>query len=587
MASPQRYNRDHISEVLAAIDIVDVIGAYLELKPAGSRFRALCPFHTEKTPSFIVSRDRQMYHCFGCGKGGDAIAFIVEYEGLSFAEALHKLADRAGVRLPAVPNSDQRSDFLRTQAMELCRQAEHFYRETLRAPERGERGRRYLETRKLKHETVERFGVGYAPEGWSNLLDVARKKRFAQDVVEASGLFKRGERGSWYDMFRDRLIFPIRNPSGNTVAFGGRALAEGEAKYINSPETLIYKKGRVLYGLYEAREAIRREKRVLLVEGYIDLLRCFDAGIENVVATCGTALTSEQAAMIRRHVADVVVVYDGDAAGIQAALRGIGLLVAAGLQVRAMALPEGQDPDDFLRQAGAEAFQGLVEEAPDFITFCARMNQARLGSIEGKSAVAREMFAVLQHIEDQLRLDDYLKRGARELGLNEWSFRGEFEKFRRAGERPVRPREAAPSPRWSRDDIDFVAALVQSEPLRARARDALRAVTLEPGPVKDVLSAILGEETGGAELTPNFENDMAMSLYTAAATSEPPRGAAADSLVEKRLSRFEQEALRARAASLQAAIREAERAQDQERVVALLQEKVRVEQELREKTGLT
>lgn len=587
MANTQKYNRDHVAEVLAAIDIVDVIGAYLELKPAGSRLKALCPFHTEKTPSFIVSRERQMFHCFGCGKGGDVISFLMEYEGLSFVEALRKLADRAGVRLPAPKAADERADLLRTRTMELSRFAENFYREALRHPTQGLRGREYLQTRQLKSETVERFGIGYAPEGWSNLIDAARKKGFPHEVVEASGLFKRGDRGSWYDIFRNRLMFPIRDVSGNTVAFGGRALAGDEAKYINSPETLIYKKSQVLYGLHEARDAIRREKRVLLVEGYIDLLRCFDAGIENVVATCGTALTAEQAARIRRYISDIVVVYDGDAAGIQAALRGIGVLVAAGMQVRATALPEGQDPDDFVRQAGAEAFLARVEEAPDFITFFVRMNQARLQSIEGKSAVAREVFGVLQHVEDQLRLDEYLKRGARELGLNEWSFRGEFDKFRRLGDRPQRSREAPSGPRLSRDDIDFVAALLHSEPLRARARAALQDVALEPGPIKEVLEHLLDTETSVEELGRDFGNDMARSLYSAAATSDPPRGEPADSLVEKRLTRLRQDALRARAGALQTAIREAERARDQERVVALLTEKVCVERELRDETGAT
>ncbi|HNT88708.1 MAG TPA: DNA primase, partial [Candidatus Hydrogenedentes bacterium] len=573
------------AEVLAAVDIVDVIGGYLELKPAGSRFKALCPFHTEKTPSFVVSRDRQMYHCFGCGKGGDALSFLMEYEGLSFIEGLRKLADRGGVRLPAFKEADPRSDLLRTRTLELCRFAEHYFRETLGNPLQGSRGRHYLQTRQLKSATAERFGLGYAPQGWSSLLDAARKKPFAQDIIEASGLFKHGDRGSWYDAFRDRLMFPIRDVTGNTVAFGGRALESGEAKYINSPETLIYKKSRVLYGLHEAREALRRESRALLVEGYMDLLRCFDAGIEHVVATCGTALTSEQAALMRRYVPEVVVVYDGDAAGIQAALRGIGVLVAAGLQVRATALPSGQDPDDFIREAGPEAFLGRIEEAPDFVTFFVRMNENRLRTIEGKSAVARDLFAVLRYIEDQLRLDEYLKRGARELGLNEWSFRGEFERSRRTSDRPAPVQKTDPAFRPRKDDVDFIAALLHSEPLRDQVREALQSIPLEGDPVRDVLARILKTEAGFEELGHVLGNSMAGVLYSAAATSEPPRGASAESIVKGRITGIQKNALTARAEALQAAIREAERAHDQDRVMALLEEKVGVERELRDKMG--
>lgn len=578
----QKYSREIVAEVLAANDIVDVVSVALELKPAGAgRFKALCPFHIEKTPSFTVSRDRQIFHCFGCGKGGDVLAFVQEHEGLSFVEALKKLADRGGVRLPALSERDDKAEFLRTRLIEFNTFASRHYRAVLADPMRGSRARQYLKTRQLKEATVRRFEVGYAPEGWSSLLDAARERGFKDSVLEASGLFKRGERGTLYDFFRNRVMFPIKNTSGNLVAFGGRDLGDSPAKYINSPETPVYKKSRVLYGLHEARDAMRRAKHAILVEGYFDLLRCFDAGIEDVVATCGTALTPEQAALIRRYVPEAVLVYDGDAAGVQAALRGTGVLIAAGLTVRALALPENQDPDDFIKAAGAEAFRERVDEAPDFVTFYVRMSQERAATIEGRTEVAQEIFGMLQGIDDEVRIDEYLKHTAREMGLNEWACRTEYDKFRRkALRRPVPKQEESIAPAIGRDDCDFVAALLNNEVLLARAKKSLTGLELPPGPVSEILEKLFADHA--AQLHQELESEAAQRLYTAAASLERPTSDSPDVLVSKRINRLEQEALRAQAAGLQRAIQEAERTQDQVRVTRLFVEKVRLEQQIRE-----
>ncbi|HOT50930.1 MAG TPA: toprim domain-containing protein, partial [Candidatus Hydrogenedentes bacterium] len=270
---------------------------------------------------------------------------------------------------------------------------------------KGGLGRQYLKTRELKPETVKRFGLGYAPDGGNRFVEAARAKGFKDNVIEASGLARRNERGL-FDFFRNRLMIPIRDISGNPVAFGGRDLGDGVPKYINSPENALYKKTRTLYGLFEAREGMRREKRVLLVEGYFDLMRCFDAGIDHVVATCGTALTAEQAALIRRYVPEVVIVYDADLAGIRAALRGVSLLTNAGLTVRAMTLPDGKDPDEYIRKHGPESFRALADAAADFVTFYVRMSENRLDTIEGRTAVARELFVILAGINDELRVNE-------------------------------------------------------------------------------------------------------------------------------------------------------------------------------------
>lgn len=561
-----------MAEVLAANDIVDIIGATLELKPAGSgRLKALCPFHHEKTPSFTVNRNRQIYHCFGCGKGGDALDYLQAHDGMTFAEALRKLADRGGVRLPALSERDGKADFLRTHLLEFGKFAAKQYQEWLRHPMRGSVGRQYLKTRLLKDETLQRFGVGYAPDGFDNLLNAAHAAGIGDNIIEASGLFKKGERGGFYDFFRNRVMFPIKNVAGNVVAFGGRDLGDSPAKYINSPETVVYKKSHVLYGLHEAREAFRRAQYAILVEGYFDLLRCFDAGIENVVASCGTALTAEQAALIHRYVPETVVVYDGDAAGIRAALKGISILTTAGLRVRAIALPEGQDPDDYIRDHGPEAFQERVTGAPDFVSFYISMNQSRTATIEGRTEVAQEIFAILQGLGDEMRVDEYVKQTARELGLNEWACRSEYQRSKRkTAQRSVPRKEETPPERpLNREDCEFLAVLLEYPAIRQQVAEALRGVTLESGPMAQVLEKLL---SGNAERLDESLEGEARRLYTAAAGLDELVTKNPEELVAKRIAGLKKETLRAQAVRMQEAIQEAERASDPDRVRQLLEQ---------------
>ena len=582
----RKYSREIVSDVLAANDIVDVVGTVVELKPAGSgRLKGLCPFHHEKTSSFMVHRGRQVYHCFGCGKHGDALSFLMENDGLSFVESLRKLADGAGVQLPALRPGDDRAEYLRTRLLEFGVFASKHYRVLLQHPMRGSAGRQYLKTRQLKDETLLRFGLGYVPEGWSNLLDAAKEKGFQQDVLEASGLFKKGDRGGLYDFFRNRAIFPIKDIAGNVVAFGGRDLGDSPAKYINSPETPIYRKSRVLYGLHEARDALRHEKSAILVEGYFDLLRCFDAGIENVVATCGTALTQEQAALIRRYVPEVILVYDGDAAGVKAALRGTGVLTAAGLGVRALALPDNQDPDDFIRDEGPERFRALVAEAPDFVTFYVQMSETRVASIEGRTEVARELFGILEGIDDELRVDQYLKRMAGALSLNEWACRSEYEKHRKRAwnrqankTKPQTETNDAPS----RDDCQFLAALMNDPALLEQTRAAIEGVSLPESPLTETLEHLLAASGGSAG--PELENEVARRLYAAAATFDAEETRDAGALASKRIASLKKEALGEEAAEVQRQMEEARQSHDEKRQAELFARQVRLKQKM-EKAG--
>lgn len=568
----QKYPRQIVSQVLAAIDIVDLIGGSLELKRAGSgRFVGLCPFHTEKTPSFTVNHDRQIYYCFGCEKHGDAISFLCEHDGLTFTEALQKLADKAGIRLPAPSERDSREDVERKTLVEIGRFAARHFRETLMDPMKGGKARQYLKSRALRPETENKFGLGYAPDSYNSLLDTARAAGFREDMLVGSGLVKKSERGTVYDFFRDRLMIPIHDVSGNVVAFGGRDLSGGQAtaKYINTHENLLYKKSRILFGLYENRDAIRRSKQAILVEGYFDLMRCSDAGIDNVVAPCGTALTQEQAHLIRRYATEVVVVFDGDAAGVRAAVRGVAILVQAGLTVRALVIPDGKDPDEYIRDAGAEAFAAAVNGADDFVAFYIRMSESRISTIEGRTQIADELFSMVQAIEEDLRRDEYLKQIARGLQLDEWTVRRAFvDALREKGARRSEPSSEPSGYKPVKDDCDFLAILLSDESAREQTRAELSGMELPPDPLVETLKALFN--SGGTEPSPALETEAARKLYAAASAQPAPEGETANAVFKRRIARLKRQGLERRRKRVAEDLRAAERAKDSGRVVELL-----------------
>ena len=553
------------------MDIVDVAARYVDLKPAGgARFKALCPFHREKTPSFHVMRDRQIFHCFGCGKGGDVLTFVQEMEGIEFREVLEQLAERAGIKLESRSGPAQQDN--RQALFKATTFAATLYYKTFASPA-GEAARKYVEGRALRPETIKKFGIGYAPEGWQHLVDAARRDGIGENILESAGLAKRGQ-GGMYDRFRQRVMIPIRDVSGKVVAFGGRTLGDDPAKYLNSAESPIYKKSRVLYGLFEAREALRHSQEAILVEGYFDLMRCFDAGIENVVATCGTALTDEQAKTIRRYAANVLVVYDGDAAGINAALRSISILCAAGLTVRAMALPDGLDPDDFIRRDSVEAFRQRASEALGFVSFYVRMNEDRSGTIEGRTAIAGELFGVIRALDDPLRQDEYLKLVATELGLDEHRCR---EAFRRAGDEAQKSatmeRVARPAPvAVNTHDTEFVGILMENAGWAEGVWKALSGFSVPASPVLEVVRALV--ETPGGDLARGLESAAAQQLYSAAAAAPKSWGDRAEAMVRERIARFKREALLAERENLDDAIRLAKRDRNDARETELILRKI-------------
>jgi len=402
-----------IDEIRSANDIVAVISERIQVKKAGRNYRALCPFHQEKSPSFNINPERQIYHCFGCGAGGNVITFLMEHDKLSFLDAIRELADRAGIRLPersgGIEGGGQDDPVYRANAA-----AQSYFRSSLLSPA-GKEALQYVRDRGVSEETSETFGLGYAPPGWDGLLRTARKEGLSDRLLEEAGLAIARESGGHYDRFRDRVTFPLSVSAGRIVGFGGRAMGDAEPKYLNSPETRVYQKGRYLYGLREARRAMRGAREVILVEGYMDVLSLYQSGFTNVVASSGTALTREQAKTISRYADKVFIAYDGDAAGVAAATRAAEELVRFGLKVRVVSFPEDADPDSLLREKGPDALREGLASARDFIDFL--VDRTPADTPEERESAARRLLSIVARVEDPIVADLMLEKIADALSI--------------------------------------------------------------------------------------------------------------------------------------------------------------------------
>ncbi len=471
---------EKIDEVRNAVDIVDVIGASVRLKKRGRSYVGLCPFHQEKTPSFTVSPDKQMFHCFGCSKGGNVFTFVMERDRMSFVEAVRFLADRAGIRLPAEGGSRE-EDSEQEQLLEICRIVGLHFQDNLLNNTKGQLALEYLRHRGFTDQTIRKFGLGYSLDGWDDIVQFSRRENLDPGLVEKAGLLVRREDNSGlYDRFRGRAMFPILSASGRTIAFGARKLLEDDplGKYINSPETPVYNKSRVLYGLFHAKEAIREKEYVVLVEGYADLISVFQAGIQNIVASSGTALTEEQIQLIGKYARNVTLVYDADSAGSKATLRGGDLIIERDLDVRVAALPPGDDPDSFVRKNGGKAFATLLENAESFVDF--RAGQLRTaGSFatpEGKTQAIRSLVETIARYPDELKRTFYLKRIAQEYDVYESVLLREMEKSagrQTSKERFVRRQDPPPRVPSAPSPSEYP---VERPPLPAAERDLLRLI---------------------------------------------------------------------------------------------------------------
>jgi DNA primase len=424
-----RFDDNKIEEIKSRVDIVELASEYLTLKKAGRNFIGLCPFHQEKTPSFTVNRDKQIFYCFGCGEGGNVITFLMKMADKTFPEAIKDLAEKAGVVLPPMISGKEgrQKDSLKESIINLnLRAAQHFSR-NLSSPA-GKVAREYLQNRSISEETIKQFRLGFVPDTWRSLADYIEGSGSSLKLAEQAGLVIAGKEGNYYDRFRGRLIFPIENIFGEIVAFGGRILEKGEPKYLNSPESPVYIKGKNLYGLNKAKEEIRKKGFALIVEGYFDLISLWNAGIGNVVATLGTALTREHLELLRRYTLEVVALFDPDEAGRKALDRSLELFLSMRMRARALILPEGCDPDDYVKKHGKDKLNELITLAPAISDYYIDNVLGGGKTFEDKRDMIKTAMEFINKIDDEIEKNLFIRRIAEKLGINQELLKKEIHK---------------------------------------------------------------------------------------------------------------------------------------------------------------
>lgn len=511
-----RFDNRVIDQVQTANDIVDVISQVVPLKKAGRNFKGRCPFHEEKTPSFMVSAEKQIYHCFGCGAGGNVFGFMMQYENMSFPEALRRLADRAHIALPEKAEFRKEGQSETEKIYEIYQAAGEYYKDLFWHPEQGKSARDYFLKRGFGLELAKEFQVGWAPDAWRGLFEHLSKKGFSEALLLKARLINRSDKGNVYDVFRGRLMFPIYNLQGKTVAFGGRLIGEGEGpKYLNSPENPVFIKRRELFGLHNAKKYLNRDfPRILVSEGYLDLLRLYEKGFKASVATLGTSLTEEHVSVLKRFVEEAVVVYDGDKAGEAASLRGLEVFLEGGLNVRLIRLPEGFDPDDFLLKRGAEEFQKLLDGAQDFFDYKidVLLKRYNLAEASGLMKITNESLETLAKVGNPVLLDRYLRKLSGILGVDPASLKQELQKLRDREKKiafsesaPAAPgggarqaSGAAPFKRPEQDETLLLALLIEDPKCRPAVFSEVKEADFKQAPVKSLYRQLGQLQESGA-----------------------------------------------------------------------------------------
>ena len=414
---------EKVSEIRDRSSILEVVSDYVTLKKTGRNHKGLCPFHSEKTPSFMVNEEKQIFHCFGCGEGGDVFTFLMKAGHFSFPQAVEELAKRYGVKLPTRElSASQKKEMAKREILfEINRIASEYFRDLLTKRREGEEGRRYLSQRGVSEEVVAEYGLGYATDRWDGLVEHLREKKASLDLAHELGLIFPKKREGWYDAFRGRVLLPIFDLHQRVVGFGGRIIKEGQPKYLNSPESSIYHKGEVLYGLQVAKRDATEKDCVIVVEGYFDLLTLHQYGWRHSVATLGTALTPQHVRTLKRYTRNVIALFDADQAGVQAALRSLPLFLEEEVAGKTVILPKGEDPDGFLRKGNLEDFTKRVAHAVPLIDFFFErlMKTYDVKSVDGKVRIAKEGIALLGKIPDRIRRDFYTRALAERLDVKE------------------------------------------------------------------------------------------------------------------------------------------------------------------------
>jgi DNA primase len=584
---------DFADQLKSSIDIVKVAGEYVRLKRLGAtaNYKGLCPFHQEKTPSFNVNQTRQFYKCFGCGVGGDVIKFVQEIEGLSFWESAKMLAERHGVPLPKRSDYSDAESKQRGALMDMHAIAARLFQDNLRSPQ-GAEARAYLAKRGVSQEVIDTFELGYAEPSGQVLTRRLSERSFSPEQMEASGLVrKRNEGTGYYDNFRGRLMFPIHNESGKVIAFGGRAMNDDDQpKYLNSPETPIYKKTSVLYNLHRAREAVRRSGRVVLVEGYMDVIGVYAAGVKEVVASCGTALTNGQVRTIHRHADTVVVNFDPDTAGANATEKAIQLLLDEGLHVRVVALDGGLDPDEYCKRNGAEAYRAKLDGASTYFHWLADRARTRfdMKTSDGKVAAFKFLLPAVQKISDKLEQAATVNDLASYLGVDPGLVLDQFKKSAAARRAPVP--QAAPASGIPHMERILLNALLSSDRARAEMLPTLLPELTESFVTREIFEAL--RQVAGADAKFSYSalegrlEAPGKELLRDAVTADESSGEAVSwEQAQACLRRLESDFRKRQVAELRARVKSAEREGRVEEALSWMAELSRLERESRATSG--
>ena len=498
MPYPDRF----LDELTERNDIVDVVSQYVRLtKKTGANLFGLCPFHNEKTPSFSVLPERQTYHCFGCGKGGGVINFIMEIENLSFRDAVAFLARRVNMPLPE--EEEDESSSRRTRLLELNRDAARFFHDRLMSPQ-GLPGQNYVQRREISPAMVTRFGLGFAPDSWDSLTNAMHQKGYTDQELFEAGLVKHGKNGGVYDAFRNRLMFPVIDVRGSVIGFSGRILGDGEPKYLNSPETIVFSKSHNLFGLNLAKKT--KGGYIILVEGNIDVVSLHQAGFDGAVASLGTSLTNEQARLISRYTSEVILCYDSDEAGKKAASRGIGILEKLDLKVRVLQVPGAKDPDEFIKKNGADAFRNLIDASAGQMEYRLRTVEEKNPPTtdEGRVDYLRSAASLLASVPGAVEREVYAARVAEKAGVSREAVLQEVARLRKKRLSDARKREEREAMQPSRTAQPAPRSIRYDDPRSARAEEGLiRLLYLDPGVAK------------GHELPPpeSFSSPLLARLY--------------------------------------------------------------------------
>ncbi|MBF0478489.1 MAG: DNA primase [Candidatus Omnitrophica bacterium] len=582
-----RIPEEIIRRVIEATDIVQTISAYYPLKRAGRNFKTNCPFHQEKSPSFVVNPDKQIFHCFGCGAGGNVVSFVTLQEHLNFPEAVRFLAQKVNIEIPDQFTGDNHEHHERQLIFDVNLAAAEFFHKTLLSDksENAQKARQYLKDRGVELETVKIFQLGFSADKWDDLLDYLRLKNFPLSLIEKAGLIIRRERSEgYYDRFRGRIMFPIFDTQGHCRAFGARAIEKSQeadgAKYINSPETLVYTKGHHMYGFHLAKSVITQDDQVVIVEGYMDCLMPYQAGFHNVVASLGTALTVEQIRLIRRYTHNVVMLYDSDPAGLSAMMRSFDTLIEENIDVSVVTLAEGDDPDSFIRSYGAEALKARITAAQNVFDFKLDylLKQHDSQTPKGKARIAGEMLPTIYRFPNAVEQDEYLRKLAKKVDISTEILSAEYKKVdtqlsQRISNR-IEEKDFVVQVTTRTVERDILRLIIEEKRFIALTKKEIAPSDFHDETIRTVITQIYqlfeqGQSTDIAHLISRFEDPKLRQLISALMTEETPPSADKDKMHADFVGRIKQDRQKVSRHEIVDAIKAAEKSGDYARLEEL------------------